>query len=96
MLSASEFMAEFAVHGLLTSATWTPSGGMATAVNGAFKAPFLETLDMDATGPVFEVAAADVPGVARGDALVADGKTFRVISPKPDGKGFVRLTLQEQ
>lgn len=96
MPSATQLVAALAPHGLLEAATWTPAGGAATVVNGLFRTPALEAVDIEGVGPTFEAAAADMPAVARGDALVVGATTYKVATPKPDGVGFVVLTLQEQ
>ena len=83
--------AEFA-----SAATYTPAGGSAATVNGIFDNGFADPLGIEGGAPRFTCVAADVAGVAHGDALAVDGTTYRVVGVEPDGTGLVALKLQEQ
>jgi len=82
-----------------TAATWFAGGtGSGAEVLGIFSNGFaspsmgpLAAADSEIT---FRCAAADVPGVARGDTLRVDGTTYRLVEPRPDGTGLVVLVLK--
>ena len=55
-----------------------------------------EGAHIESTAPTFECRVSDlVDGGQQGDGLVIGGVTFRVFGRKPDGTGFIVLTLEE-
>lgn len=49
---------------------------------------------VESSGPAFECAAADVPGVAHGSTLTIDAQVYTVRGVQADGQGWVRLQLE--
>ncbi len=75
------------------AATW--SVGPAT-VKGIFDAAYLRALGMvDATGPVFVCAAADMPGVDQGQTLTIAGTVYLITGVEPDGTGVLTVQLRK-
>lgn len=85
---------EFAV-----AATYTPSGGSASTVNGVFDN---ETVPVEAGGfvpvheeqPRFTCRTADVSGVSDGDEIVISGTTYTIRAWVHDGTGVSVLQLE--
>jgi Phage Head-Tail Attachment len=79
-------------------AEWTPSGGSAATIAGIFNDEYFEDVGgpvgVEGSQPVFVCAAASVPGVDQGDAIVIDSKTYSIINVRPDGTGIVDLILE--
>lgn len=91
MLDADEFG---------VSATWTPSGGSATAVDGIFDNEFRSTdigagAEIATDDPHFLCRTADVSGIVEGDALVVSGVSYTVRVVMADGTGMTELVLEE-
>ncbi len=82
------------------AATYTPSGGLATTVNGIFDNEFIE---VDAGGgvgvalqqPRFLCRSADISGAAEGDALVVNTVDYTIRIVQADGTGMTTLVLEE-
>lgn len=49
---------------------------------------------IDSTGPVAVAAVAEVPGLARDDALDIGEERFRVKGLQPDGHGLITISLE--
>jgi hypothetical protein len=81
----------FSTADFASAATWNGA-----PVNGIFDRAYSEPLGnvAEAYGPVFQCAAADVPTVAHGDALIVDGAVYTVRGVEPDGTGVVLLRLE--
>jgi hypothetical protein len=80
------------------SASWTPGGGSPADVVGIFNDEYFEDVGgpvgVEGSQPVFVCAAARVPGVAQGDTIVINGKTYSIVNVRPDGTGIVDLILE--
>lgn len=82
-------------------ATYTPSGGAASTVNGIFDNDFIE---IDAGGgvgvamqqPRFHCRTADVSNAAEGDALVVNTVSYIIRIVQDDGTGMTMLVLEKQ
>jgi hypothetical protein len=82
------------------AATYTPSGGSASTVNGIFDNDFVE---VDAGGgvavalqqPRFHCRTADVSSAAEGDALVVGGVNYTIRIVQDDGTGMTMLVLEK-
>lgn len=78
------------------AATYTPTGGSATTVNGIFGKEFVDVGRADGYRPVFRCAASDVDADPQGDALVVNSVTYSIISYQPiDDGATVALVLHE-
>lgn len=83
------------------AATYTPSGGAASTVNGIFDNDFIE---IDAGGgvgvamqqPRFHCKTADVSNAAEGDALVVNTVSYIIRIVQDDGTGMTMLVLEKQ
>ena len=64
-------------------------------VNGILDREFVMVLDMEAEHPTFTCSAADVLGVAQGQALTVNSTAYTVAGVQPDGTGVVKLILSE-
>lgn len=80
-------------QGFAVDATWNGT----TPVVGNFNNEYAEPFEgVESSAPMFEAAAATMPGVAQGDTLEIDGTTYVVTGVQPDGYGIVLLELQAQ
>ena len=68
--------------------------GAATVI-GIFDVPTAETFGMLGTDPTFTCAAADVPGIAAGQAVTINAVAYTVTAVRPDGTGVTVLTLDK-
>ena len=68
--------------------------GAATVI-GIFDVPTAETFGMLGTDPTFTCAAADVPGIAAGQAVTINAVAYTVTAVRPDGTGVTVLTLEK-
>lgn len=83
------------------AATYTPSGGAASTVNGIFDNDFIE---IDAGGgvgvamqqPRFHCRTADVSAAAEGDALVINTVSYIIRIVQDDGTGMTMMVLEKQ
>lgn len=83
------------------AATYTPSGGAASTVNGIFDNDFIE---IDAGGgvgvamqqPRFHCRTADVSSAAEGDALVVNTVSYIIRIVQDDGTGMTMMVLEKQ
>lgn len=81
-------------------ATYTPSGGASSTVNGIFDNDFIE---VDAGGgvgvalqqPRFHCRTADVSSASEGDALVVSGTNYTIRIVQDDGTGMTMLVLEK-
>jgi len=82
------------------AATYTPSGGASSTVNGIFDNDFIE---VDAGGgvgvalqqPQFHCRTADVSSASEGDALVVSGVNYTIRIVQDDGTGMTMLILEK-
>lgn len=82
------------------AATFTPSGGSATTVNGIFDKDYIA---VDAGGsvpvaleePKFICKTSDVSTAAEGDAIVINTVNYTVKVVENDGQGVTTLILEE-
>ena len=85
--------------GLGVAASFIPAGGSAKTVNGVFEDEYVDIdsggVGIDGSGPKFICAAADVPGVKQGDALIVNAVSYTVADVQPDGSGIVELILRK-
>lgn len=83
------------------AATYTPSGGAASTVNGIFDNDFIE---IDAGGgvgvamqqPRFHCRTADVSAAAEGDALAINTVSYIIRIVQDDGTGMTMMVLEKQ
>ena len=68
--------------------------GAATVI-GIFDVPTAEAFGMLGTYPTFTCAAADVPGIAAGQAVTINAVAYTVTAVRPDGTGVTVLTLEK-
>lgn len=80
MLTAASMFDKFKGTGLLFSATWTPAGGGAGATfearlmkGGAAGLPLI-----GASENAIQFATADAPGIAQGDTVAVNGKSYKL------------------
>lgn len=85
-----------------TAATYTPSGGSPTSLDGVFNHRHMEVdpntgVSVDTAKTTFGVRLADLPETPTGSAsLVIPGKgTFRVNEVIEDGEGGAELVLEK-
>tara|TARA_Y100000996_G_C22499347_1_gene633745 strand:- start:63 stop:374 length:312 start_codon:yes stop_codon:yes gene_type:complete len=84
-----------------TSATYTPTGGSATALKGIFDNDY-ETIDIGGFGgiqgtqPRFLVRSSDVASAIEGEPLVINAVNYQIKVIEQDGTGFSSLVLEEQ
>jgi hypothetical protein len=82
------------------AATYTPSGGASSTVNGIFDNDFIE---VDAGGgvgvalqqPRFHCRTADVSSASEGDALVVSGVNYTIRIVQDDGTGMTMLVMEK-
>ena len=82
------------------AATFTPSGGSASTVNGIFDKDYIA---VDAGGsvpvaleePKFICKTSDVSTAAEGDSLVIDAVNYTVKVVESDGQGVTTLIIEE-
>lgn len=67
----------------------------AASVTGIFDQPAAEAFGMLGSDPTFTCAAADVSGVAAGQAVTIAGTGYTVTAVKPDGTGLTVLYLDK-
>tara|TARA_R110000824_G_scaffold82382_6_gene206495 strand:- start:2274 stop:2567 length:294 start_codon:yes stop_codon:yes gene_type:complete len=77
-------------------ATFTPSGGSLTSVNGIFENIYSEDLSVTGTVPTFACVESDVSSLAVDDVLTVDSSIYYVRTKKPDGTGATLLVLEKQ
>lgn len=98
---AIEELAEFfALDEFAQAATYTPSGGSASAINLIFRNEFFAvdegSLTVETVQPVVTVQTSAVPSVAHGDTIATGGVTYNVIGIRPDGTGVTEIALEKQ
>lgn len=82
------------------SATFTPSGGVGSAVTGILDNDY-EAVDAGGsvsfavTRPRFVCRTADIPAAAEGDTLAVSGVTYVIRVVMPDGTGMTELMLEK-
>ncbi len=67
----------------------------AATVTGIFDVPTAEAFGMLGTDPTFTCAAADVPGIAAGQAVTINAVAYTVTAVRPDGTGLTVLMLDK-
>ena len=80
-------------------ATYTPTGGSASTINGILDK---ESEDIEGGGEIgviysvttFTCRTADVSSSAFGDSLATGGTTYTVRKVEPDGNGITVLTIE--
>lgn len=97
--SAADRAIFFDIDDFGSAATYTPSGGPASTVNGIFDNDFLEVEAGGGVGfalqqPRFLCRTADVSAAAEGDALVVGGTAYTIRIVKDDGTGLTELVLE--
>lgn len=82
------------------SATYTPNGGSAAAINVSFAEPFdlaaPAGVEVNSTMPAALCRSSDLSNSGRGqknETLVIDGAAFYVMHGEPDGHGHTTLFL---
>lgn len=99
--TATERAVFFDTDDFATAASYTPSGGSASTVNGIFDSEFIEIDPLSGVGvvsaqPRFACAAADLPaGAAAGDAITISGTAYTVRELQADGTGVTMLVLEK-
>jgi len=98
--SADDLAVFFDADDFGTAASFTPSGGSASTVNGIFRNVFFEAeaggnVGVAMQDPIFICRTADVSGVAEGDALTVSGTAYTIRVVEPDGTGVTRLMLEK-
>ena len=71
-------------------ATYTPQGGSAKTVTGAFDNSYFafegnQGVEINASQPRFYCQTSDVSGVQYGDALIVRGENYKIVDVQPDG-----------
>ncbi len=56
---------------------------------------YTETFGVNGSNPFVAVPTADMPSVARGEAMVIDSVSYTIKNIEPDGTGITRLELQK-
>lgn len=82
-----------------SAATFTPSGGSASTINGIFDKDYALAAIGDGVGvgsndPRFICRTSDVSSAANGDALVVNSVTYTVRNVEDDGTGVTTLVLE--
>jgi hypothetical protein len=77
-------------------AVYTPQGGSASTVNVIFDGAYMETLNVEDSGPAAHGKAADFAGVRQGDALRVRATDYFIRDKRPDGQGWITLKLELQ
>lgn len=80
------------------TATYTPAGGAARGVAGIFDhvsevSDIGAYIEADGVSATFDVATAQVAGVAYGDTVTVRGYAYQVVGIQPDGTGRTVLIL---
>lgn len=89
----------FGIDDFGTAATYTPTGGEATTVNGIFERDYAAVnaggaIDFAITSPAFQCRTSDVSSAAEGDAIVIGGVNYTVRVVMDDGTGLTMLQLE--
>ncbi len=83
-----------------TAATYTPTGGSATTVNGIFDAEFKMlnpvTGGYENQAPQFSCATSSVSAAKHGEPVVIGGVTYYIRGIEPDGTGLTVLRLSKE
>lgn len=85
--------------GFAVAATYTPDGGDPSTIYGIFDDEYFDEVGgvgIEGSAPAFHCEAADVSGVAQGDALTVNSVSYIIRNVRPDGTGYVVLILEEQ
>lgn len=82
------------------AATYTPTGGSATTVNGIFDNDIVEVdaggnIPMAVRQPRFLCRTNDVSDAAEGDALVVNSTNYTIRVVDHDGTGMTNLALEK-
>ncbi len=82
-----------------SAATYTPSGGSASTINGIFDKDYALAAIGDGVGvgsndPRFICRTSDVSSATNGDAIVVNSVTYTVRNVEDDGTGITTLELE--
>lgn len=82
-----------------SAATYTPSGGSASTINGIFDKDYALAAIGDGVGvgsndPRFICRTSDVSSAANGDTIVVNSVTYTVRNVEDDGTGITTLELE--
>ena len=81
------------------TASYTPSGGSASNVNGIFDNEFFEAgvgeVGVAFQQPRFLCRTSDVSSAAEGDAITINSVAYTIRVVQPDGTGTTTLVLEE-
>jgi hypothetical protein len=77
-MDVTQFYAAAKAAGMLSSATWTPSGGSPTPLDVLYANDAAEVLGMEANGPHCRVPRSFVMGAKQGDAMTVGGINYSV------------------
>jgi hypothetical protein len=83
-----------------TAATFTPSGGAASTVNGIFDNDIVEVdaggnIPMAIRQPRFQCRTQDIANAVDGDALVVNATAYTIRVVDHDGTGMTTLVLEK-
>ena len=97
--SADDRAIFFATDDFRSAATYTPSGGSASTVNGIFDREYFAadaggTVDLAIEQPRFVCRSADVSAAAEGDALLVNSTNYLIKVVEADGTGVTTLVLE--
>ena len=89
----------FQTDDFATGATYTPSGGSASTVNGVFTKEYSladlgGVVGVGSNDPSFVCRTTDVSSAANGDAIVVNSVTYTVRNVEDDGTGITTLVLE--
>ena len=93
MLSVTEFYEAATAAGMTESATWTPAGGAAVALDVVFANDYNEIYQMEGNRPMLRAPSALLPGVAQGDAVTVNGTNYVVAAIHRDTPNVDETTL---
>lgn len=97
--TATELAVFFETDDFGVAATYTPSGGSSSTVNGIFDNEFFEAglgeVGVAFQQPRFVCRTSDLPNAAEGDAIVINTVAYTIRVVQPDGTGTTTLVLEE-
>lgn len=78
---------------------WSPQGGGSIPITGIFEQPYFEvegdgTVGVVSSQPKITCVSTDISGIATGDTITLQGKSYRVVVIQPDGTGVTDLILE--
>jgi hypothetical protein len=75
-----------------TEALWSEATDPVTVI---FDNAFIENLEITGSLPNALGIESDFPGVEQGQTLTINSVTYNIVTPEPDGTGFVRLIMEK-